>query len=91
MRETEPVLEEPSFYEQWLEWRLSVGVTLTSSEVRHRHVTYDRTEEHNFLGNINDMHAKNDPVFGLVARYEITPSFAVEAANDFRADLEARN
>ncbi len=90
-REAPPVLEEPSFYDQWLAWRLSVGVTIASSEVRHRHVTYDKTEEHNFLGNINDMHPKDDLVFGFVARYELFPSLAIEAANDFRADLEARN
>ncbi len=83
--------EEPSFYEQWVEWRLSLGITLTSSDVRHRHVTYDATAEHNFLGNINDMHPKDNLVAGLVARYEFTPSLAIEAANDFRADLEARN
>lgn len=54
-------------------------------------MTYDENEEHNFLGNINDMHAKDDVVAGFVVRYELTRSLAIEAANDFRSDLEACN
>ncbi len=85
------VFDPQGFYEQWLAWRLSLGVTLTKARVRHRHVPYDPEQEHNFLGNINDMREHGDVALGLVARYEITPWLAVEAANDLRADLDARN
>ena len=85
------LLDGPSFFEQWIEWRLSLGVSLTVADVLHRRVAYDPAQEHNFLGNINDMEEDYRAAFGLVARYEITPSIAVEAANDFRAKLEAGN
>ena len=89
--DTEWVFDPKGFYEQWFEWRLSLGVTFTRAYVRHHHVPYDPMEEHNFLGNINDMRDHGDVALGLVARYEITPCFAIEAANDLRADLDARN
>ena len=85
------VFDPEGFYEQWIEWRLSLGITLAKARVRHRHVPYDPEQEHNFLGNINDMREHGDVALGLVARYEILPWIAVEAANDMRADLDARN
>ncbi len=85
------VFDPQGFCEQWIVWRLSLGITLAKARVRHRHVPYDPNQEHNFLGNINDMREHGDVALGLVARYEILPWFAIEAANDLRADLDARN
>ena len=85
------MFDPQGFYEQWIVWRLSLGITLTKAHVRHRHVPYDPNQEHNFLGNINDMREHGDVALGLVARYEILPWFAIEAANDLRADLDACN
>ena len=84
-------LEEPSFYDDWIAGRLSLGVSLARGRVRHRHVPYDPKQENNFLGNINDMAEHGDAAVGFVVRYSLLPWLAVEAANDFRADLDARN
>ena len=89
--DTQLVFDPMGFYEQWIAWRLSLGLTLARANVRHRHVPYDPKEENNFLGNINDMREHGDVALGLVARYELTPWLAVEAANDLSADLDARN
>lgn len=83
--------ETTDFYEQWIAWRLSLGVALTRARVKHTYVKYDPSQENNFLGNLNDMHLDGGTAYGLVARYEITSWIAVEWANDFQAELDALN
>jgi len=87
----EPAPEEPSFYDDWIAKRLSIGLALTYGWVRDGHVSYDSTQKHNFIGNINDMDERDGVAVGLVARYAFLPWLAVEAANDFRCDLDAQN
>ena len=90
-RTPQPTMEEPSLADEWISERLSLGISVAKASVRHRHVTYDPTQGNNFLGNINDMEEHDDVAYGLVIRYVFTPWLALEAADDFRADLDACN
>lgn len=81
--------EEP--WEKYISERLEVGISLANASMDKTHVPYDRSQHHNFLGNINNLDEDETLGIGIVVRYSFIDYLAVEASNDIHARLRTEN
>ena len=76
-----------SFYDRFIAERLSVGAAYSVTSMKKNRVPYDPAQEHNFLGNINNLDESDMGGIGVVARYEICPYLAVQFSNETHFEL----
>ncbi len=90
-------LESPghgSFYRAWIQDRLSLGLSVSKPSLRETHRDADWSlpvDGQTFIGYINDLKEKSDPVLEISLRYEINRYLAVDLGLSTKAEFDVWN